>query len=93
VIQFRDGRDDSMGVKVTVCGGVRETDNVAVCEVLELIVRIVVWLIPSREHDPVVVVIFVVIARHLLLSRTDRIRLYMGVEQATAPAHVFECQL
>ena len=90
VIQFRDGRDDGVRVKVAVGGGVGETDDVAMCDVFELIVWVVGWFIPSREHHPVVVVIFIMIACHLLLSRTDRIRLYMGVEQATAPAHVFE---
>lgn len=69
-----------------------KSQDVTVAEKFERTVRIVLGFIPSRKYDPVVVVVLVVIARHLLLSRTNRERLNVRVEQATAPAHIFQCE-
>ena len=58
--------------------------------ILERVVWIVSRLFPGRKHDPMVVIVLVVIASHLLLLGTERVCLNVRVEQATTPTHVLE---
>jgi hypothetical protein len=93
VVELRYRRNDRVRVQITGGRGVREPDDVPVRKVLELIVRIVLWLVPPRQHSPVVVVVSVVVAGDLLLCGTDRVGLYVRVQEAPAPSHVFESDL
>lgn len=90
MIEFGNRRRDRVGVEVPCRRPVLKSHNIAVAKILERLIRIVFGLVPSGEHGPMVVVIFVVITCHLLLRRTDRVRLNVRVEQATTPAHVLE---
>ena len=59
----------------------------------QFVIRIVLWLVPPGQHNPVVVFIFVVVASDLLLGGSDGVGLYMGVQKTPAPSHIFEGEL
>lgn len=90
MIEFGDRRRNWVRVEVPCRRYVSESQDVAVAKILERVIRSVFRPVPGRKHDPMVVVILVVITGHLLLCGTKRVRLNVGVEQATTPAHVFE---
>lgn len=69
---------------------VLESNDIVVGKIPERFIRIVFGLIPGWKHEPMVVVVLVVITSHLLLCGTDWVRLNVRVEQTTTPAHVFE---
>jgi len=58
---------------------VAETDDVIVLEVPHLAVGVVLGLVPTRKNGPLVVVILVVVASHLLLVGSDRVSLDVRV--------------
>ena len=93
VVEFRDGRENGVRVEVPRGWRVLESDDVPVLEVPQLLIRVVLRLIPTGEDNPVVVVVFVVIAGDLLLVGADRVGLYVRMQQSTTPAHVLECDL
>ena len=90
VVQLRDGRRDGVRVQVAGGRGVLEPDRVAVLEEAERAVRVVRSLIPAGHHNPLVVLVLVVVAGHLLLLGADRVGLDVGVQKTSTPAHVFE---
>ena len=94
VVQLGDGRRDRMRVQVAAGRGVDEPDRVAVAEVDDLALFEVDRIgFPRRRHEPLVVLVLVVVARDLLLLRTDGVRLGMRVQQPAAVAHVLQGQL
>ena len=48
-------------------------------------------LFPAWGDNPVVIGVFIVVARDLLLIGTHWVRLDMGVQKATSPTHVLQC--
>ena len=90
VVQLRNGRKDRVGVEVPRGGGVVQADDVPVFEEADGIVGVVRRLVPAGEDDKVVVGVFVVVAGYLLLGRPHGVGLDVRVEEAAAPAHVFE---
>ena len=72
---------------------VPEHDVVAVLEEANRGLRIIRCLIPTGHDDPVVVLVLVVVASHLLLLRADGVGLDVGMQEAASPAHVFESDL
>lgn len=82
-------------VRVQIAGGRRvlKSNDIAVLDVLDGRVRIVRRLTPSGKDVPVVVVILVVIASSLLLSRAYRVHLYMRMEQSATETHILQCEL
>lgn len=80
VVELRDGGRDVVRVQVAGCRSVLKTNNIAMLKVFYGSVGIVGRLTPLRQDNPVVVVIFIVIACNLLLSRTYGVNLYVRVE-------------
>jgi len=82
-----------MGVEVSSCRGVNESDDVVVLEESD-VARIGERLgFPGRSDDPLVVVVLVVVAGDLLLIRTDGIGLDVRVEKSSSVSDVLEGEL
>ena len=93
VIQFRNRCRNVMGVQIASGRTVLKADNVTILEELNGTINIKRQLVPSRMNDPLIVVVLVMIASHLLLIRTNWISLDMRVEETAAIAHIFQCDL
>lgn len=72
---------------------VLEADDGVISEVANGAIDVETGLIPSWLDDPFVVIVFVVVASYLLLLGTDGEHLDVRVEESTAIADVFECNL
>lgn len=68
-----------------------ETNHVLVGHVLDRCLGIVQRLVAIGVEEPVVVRILVVVAGNLLLLGALGVGLYVGMQQATAIAHVLQC--
>ena len=90
IVQLGDWCRDRVRVEVAGGRGVLETDRIAVLEEAERAVRVVRGLVPAGHHNPLVVLVLVVVAGHLLLLGADRVGLDVGVQKTSTPAHVFE---
>jgi hypothetical protein len=67
-----------------------EANDVAVFKKANIPIPIDGGLLPTWRDEPVVVGVFVVVARDLLLIGSDRICLDVRVQEATSPAHVLQ---
>lgn len=77
IVELRDGREDGVGVEVTRSGGMLQSDDVPIFEEPQLFIRVILFLLPPWENDPIIVVVFVVVASNLLLVGTDGICLHV----------------
>ena len=74
-------------------GLVHEANDVAILEVANWSIHVDTWLLPAHSDNPAVICIFVEIACHLLLVGADRVRLWVRVQEAASPAHIFQRHL
>ena len=93
IVKLRHRRRDGVRVQVTGSGGVLQTNRITILEEMEGKFRVVLGLVPSREEDPLVVLVLIVVASDLLLFRTDWVRLHVRMQKTSTPAHVFQSDL
>lgn len=90
VVGLGNRGSDSVGVQVTTGLSVNETDGVSIGNELEIAFGFILGLVTAGVNEPVVVGILVVVAGNLLLVRTLRIGLKVGVQETTAITHVLD---
>lgn len=90
LVELGDGGGKVVRVKVPTGGGVDETNDVSISKEDRICFRVDSWLFPGGCDDPLVVVVFVVVARHLLLLRTDGVRLDVRMEESSTVSHALE---
>jgi xanthosine utilization system XapX-like protein len=69
---------------------VDQTDDRLVSRVAELLLGLVFHFMTVRVEKPVVVCVLVVVASDLLLSRTIRVGLNVGMKQTSTVAHILQ---
>lgn len=89
-VTFGHWSGNLMGVEITASLGVDKADGVAVSRVSKLLIWLEISLAAIRVKEPIVVSIFMMITRDLLLSRSFRVGLVVGMEKSAAIAHVLE---
>ena len=67
-----------------------KSNDGSVFEEFDFSVVVYMRVVPGLLNTPVVVVVFVVIACHLLLLRSNGIGLCVRVEKTTSKTHIFE---
>lgn len=68
-----------------------EAEEVAVLQEANGTIQVDGGLFPAWGHNPVVIGVFIVVARDLLLIGPYWVRLDMRVQEATSPTHVLQC--
>jgi hypothetical protein len=89
MIQFRYRSSDFMGMQVSAGSGMLKSNDVSGFEEFDFTVVVYMRIVPGLFNAPVVVVVFVVIARHLLLLRSNGIGLCVRVEKTASETHIF----
>lgn len=80
LVRLGDGGGDLVGVEVAASLRVDQTEDIAIGNVLERSLRVVLWLVAVGIEPPLVVGIFVVVAGNLLLARAIGVGLDVGVQ-------------
>lgn len=91
LVRLGDRGADLVRVKVTAGLHVNQADRLAVTDKAGLSFGVEVDISAVGVEEPVVVGILVVVAGDLLLARSLGVRLDVAVKQATAVAHVLDC--
>lgn len=68
IVHFRDGRDDRVGMEVSPCSSMDESDDIPIFEKLDGTGRVDRVGLPGGRDEPLVVVVLVVVAGDLLLE-------------------------
>lgn len=93
VVEFGHGCLNGVRVKVAVCWCVNESNDITIFEIPDIRFWCVCRFAPWVLHHEVVVVVFVVIARNLLLLATDGVRLNVRMQQTASVSGVLQCEL
>ena len=80
VVEFGDGGGDWVRVQVSRCGRMSQANDISILEEPQRGVGIVGRFVPTWEDDPIVVLILIMITSDLLLHRSNRERLHVGVK-------------
>ena len=80
VVEFGDGSWDRVGVQVSRCSRMSHANNVAILDEPQRSVEIISRFVPPWQNDPVIVFILIMITSDLLLHRSNRERLHVGVK-------------
>lgn len=90
VVELGDGSGDGMGVEVSSCRSVDESNDVVVLEEANVAGVGDGLGFPGRSDDPLVVVVLVVVAGDLLLVRSDGVGLDVRVKKSSSVSDVFK---
>lgn len=92
-VGLRDWSSNSVRMQVAASLSVDQTNHITITNESKVSFGIIVGLCAIWINEPIVVSVFVVVARNLLLSRTFRVGLDVGMKKATSVSHVLDRDL